>query len=307
MRRFSPTMTSLQAFDAAVRYLSFTRAAEDLGITPSGISRQIRNLEEFLGLTLFERAGPRIVLTEAGRRYYEEISQLLDRIEEVSIDAVRGRSTEGILRIAMPPTIGLRWGNHFLRLFHEAHPDILFETSTCANGATPHELNVDVAILRGSGNWAQCRTEALAAEELVVVGAPQNLPATGYLVEDRLSEQVLLQNASRPSLWLHWLRAAQVDYRGVIVGPRFDLTESIVQAATAGMGLAVLPEIHIRRELASGALRPAFAQRCLSGETYYLCVSEDRQSRRSVQILRRWLLAEMRRQQFGRSRPPAQK
>src|SRR5690606_28213987 len=146
-----------------------------------------------------------------------------------------------------------------------------------------------------------------AAEELVVVGAPQNLPATGYLVEDRLSEQVLLQNASRPSLSLHWLRAAQVDYRGAIVGPRFDLTESIVQAATAGMGLAVLVAMHIRRELASGALRAALARRCLSGETYCLCVSEDRQSRRSVQILRRWLLAEMRRQQFGRSRPPAQK
>lgn len=297
MRRFSPTMTSLQAFDAAVRHRSFTRAAEDLGITPSGVSRQIRNLEEFLGLTLFERTGPRIALTEAGQRYYDEISHLLDRIEEVSIDAVRGRSREGILRIAMPPTIALRWGNALLRRFHDSHPDILFEITTCANTAAPAEANIDLAILRGSGHWPQCRVDVLASEELVVVGAPGTLPETGFLTEAALQDRVLLQNASRPSLWLHWLRTAQVDYRGVIAGPRFDLTESLIQAAVAGMGLAVLPEMHIRRDLAEGRLMPAFAQRCPSGETYCLCVPEGRQSRKAVQVLRHWLVQEARRQQ----------
>ena len=302
MRRFSPTMTALQAFDAAVRYLSFTRAAEDLGITPSGISRQIRNLEEFLGLTLFERAGPRITLTEAGQRYYTEISQLLDRIEEVSIDAVRGRSREGMLRLAMPPTIALRWGNDLLRRFHAANPEILFEVSTCANAAAPAEANVDLAILRGAGTWPQCRADLIATEELVVVGAPAILPAGGFLSPEQLQGRTLLQNASRPSLWLHWLRVVQVDYQGVIVGPRFDLTESIIQAAVAGMGLAVLPEIHIRGDLAAGRLRMAFPQRGLSGEAYYLCVPEGRQSRKAVQALRHGLLREARRQRLGAPR-----
>lgn len=295
MRRFLPTLTALHAFDAAVRYLSFSRAAEDLGVTPSGISRQVRNLEEFLGLTLFERAGPRVVLTEAGRAYYEQISHLLDRVEEVSIDAVRGRTTKGLLRIALPPTIGLRWGSQELSRFHRAHPDLLFEVTTCANSADPAALDVDAAVLRGAGNWAQCRVDPITAENLIVVGAPSLLRDQGFLSQADLAGQVLLQNASRPSLWLHWLRAAQVEYRGVIAGPRFDLTESIIQAAIAGMGLAVLPDLHVQSEIAAGRLRQAFAQSCSSGESYYLCIPEARQSRQSVQILRHWVLTELRR------------
>lgn len=305
MRRFLPTLTALHAFDAAVRYLSFSRAAEDLGVTPSGISRQVRNLEEFLGLTLFERAGPRVVLTEAGRTYYEQISHLLDRVEEVSIDAVRGRTTKGLLRIALPPTIGLRWGSQELSRFHRAHPDLLFEVSTCANSADPTVLDVDAAVLRGAGNWAGCRVDPIIAENLIVVGAPSRLPAEGFLSQADLAGQVLLQNASRPSLWLHWLRSAQVDYRGVIAGPRFDLTESIIQAAIAGMGLAVLPDLHVRSEIAAGRLRQAFAQSCSSGESYYLCIPEARQSRQSVQILRHWVLTELRRQRQQDTPPRA--
>ncbi len=72
LRRFLPSLSALYAFDAAARHLNFTRAAEDLGITQSGISRQIRNLEEMLGLSLFERAGPKLVLTVEGAAYYEE-------------------------------------------------------------------------------------------------------------------------------------------------------------------------------------------------------------------------------------------
>lgn len=295
MRRFLPTLTALHAFDAAVRYQNFSRAAEDMGITPSGISRQIRNLEEFLGLTLFERAGPRIVLTEAGRSYYDEISHLLDRIEEASIDAVRGRSTRGLLHIAVPATLGLRWATPLLGQFLKAHPDFLFEVSTCGSTEMPTASDIDVAILRGAGNWADWRTDALVAEELVVVGAPAILPPTGFAAAGALGQHVLLQNASRPSLWLHWLRSAGIEHQGIIVGPRFDLTESIIQAALHGMGLAVVPEILVRRELAAGSLKLAYPQRCSSGEAWYLCIREGHQSRKPVQVLRQWLLAAVRR------------
>lgn len=344
MRRFLPTLSALHAFDAAVRYLNFSRAAEDLGVTPSGISRQIRNLEEFLGLTLFERAGPKIVLTEAGQSYHAEIAHLLDRIEEVSIDAVRGCSTRGLLRIALPATLGARWGSPLLARFHQAHPDILFEVSTCGSTAMPDDPEIDVAILRGAGNWAGSRNEMLAAEELVVVGAPRllqahrgpaalpqapsppqatdPLPVAGAArpgrdlaplpaqaptdagaaapvdappqPPGRLADFTLLQNSSRPSLWLHWLRAAGVEYKGVIVGPRFDLTESLLQAAVAGMGLAVVPEMLAEPELRAGRLQAAFPQRCSSGEAWFLCIREGRQSRRPVQVLRQWLLASIR-------------
>ncbi|HAE47569.1 MAG TPA: LysR family transcriptional regulator, partial [Tistrella mobilis] len=205
MRRFLPSLSALHAFDAAVRYLSFTKAAEDLCITQSGISRQIRNLEEFLGVTLFERAGPRIILTAAGRAYYEEISHLLDRMEEVSIDAVRGRTTEDFLRIGMSPTLARRWALPVLKHFARAEPEILFEVVACPNTQDPTDFDANLFFLRGVGNWAACRSHLLFEEDLVVVGAPALLPAQGFLAEDDLRRITLIQNVSRPSLWMHWL------------------------------------------------------------------------------------------------------
>ncbi|AFK56070.1 LysR substrate-binding domain-containing protein [Tistrella mobilis] len=295
MRRFLPSLSALHAFDAAVRYLSFTKAAEDLCVTQSGISRQIRNLEEFLGVTLFERAGPRIILTAAGRAYYEEISHLLDRMEEVSIDAVRGRTTEDFLRIGMSPTLARRWALPVLKHFAHAEPEILFEVVACPNTQDPADFDANLFFLRGVGNWAACRSHLLFEEDLVVVGAPALLPAQGFLAEDDLRRITLIQNVSRPSLWMHWLRAADIPFTGPILGPRFSVTDMIIEAAIAGMGLAVVPESYVLAELADGRLKPAFPQRCSSGEGFYMCCPEAFMSQNGVAAFRRWFLAEARR------------
>lgn len=300
MRRFVPSLSALHAFDAAVRYLSFTKAAEDLCVTQSGISRQIRNLEEFLGITLFERSGPRIVLTEAGRSYYEEMSRLLNRMEEASIDAVRGRTTEDFLRVAMSPTLERRWGVFMLSQFNRARPDILFEVVACPNSQDPATFDANLFFLRGAGNWASCRSYLLFEEELVVVGSPGLLPEDRFLTEDELRDFTLIQNVSRPSLWLHWLRSAGITFQGPILGPRFSVTDAIIEATLCGLGLAVVPESYVRAELAQGRLKLAFGQRCTSGEAFYMCCPKAFMSQNGVAAFRKWFLTEgQRRKRFA--------
>jgi DNA-binding transcriptional LysR family regulator len=303
MRRFLPSLTALHAFDASVRHLSFTKAAEDMGVTQSGISRQIKNLEDFLGLTLFERAGPKLVLTAEGARYYEEISRLLDKLEDVSIDAVRGRTAQSMLKIGFPPTLMRRWGAAMLTAFASAHPQTWFEVYPCRHDLDFATSELDLAFVRGTGNWSGARSQLLFQEELVVVGAPELLPPEGLSSDEALLDYPLIQNSSRPSLWLHWLRGAGVHYKSRIYGPRLPNFDMILECAVNGMGLAVVPELHVRDELASGTLRLAFDRLQTSGEGFYLCFPQVRMSSTNVRIFRDWFATE-----FGRRRqfmPPA--
>ncbi|NRQ17440.1 LysR substrate-binding domain-containing protein [Ensifer sesbaniae] len=296
MRRFLPSLSALHAFDASVRHLNFTRAAEDIGITQSGISRQIRNLESFLGLSLFERSGPRLILTESGASYYEEVSRLLGKLEEASIDAVRGRKTQGILKIGLPSTLMRRWGATVLTAFSSNHPQAWFEVYPCRHDLEFATSDLDFAILRGTGNWSGARSHLLFPEELVVVGSPKLLPAEGLPSDEALLDCPLIQNSARPSLWLHWLRGAGVSYNSRIYGPRLPTTDMIIECALQGMGLAVVPEIHVREEIADGRLRPAFRRYQPSGESFYLCYPESRIGSDGVRAFRDWFLTEFQRQ-----------
>lgn len=307
MRRFLPSLSALHAFDAAVRHLSFTRAAEDVGITQSGISRQIRNLEDFLGITLFERAGPKLVLTSEGASYYEEVSRLLGRLEEVSIDAVRGRKAQSMLKIGIPPTLMRRWAARMLTAFSRAHPQAWFEVYPCRHDMDFLASELDLAFLRGTGNWAGARSQLLFPERLIVVGAPQVLPPEGIPNDEALLDWPLIQNSSRPSLWLHWLRGAGVHYKSRIYGPRLPNLDMIIECAIDGMGLAVVPELHVRPELASGALKPALPRLQDSGESFYLCYPQSRMSSSNVRVFRDWFAAEFPRQRQFLPPGPEQK
>jgi len=109
LRRFIPSLSALECFDLAARHRSFTRAAEDLGLTQSGVSRQIGTLEQFLGVRLFQRIGSRLVLTEVGAQYWREIDPLLARLEKAALDAVRGQRREEALILQTSPGFAACW------------------------------------------------------------------------------------------------------------------------------------------------------------------------------------------------------
>ncbi len=270
--------------------MNFTKAAEDLSLTQSGISRQIGNLESRLGVTLFERVGSRLVLTDAGRDYAREVQQLLDRLEEVSIDAVRGRKASQALTIGTQPTLGARWLMPRLKGFATAHPDIPLELVAINAGSDVSDLPVDLALLRGRGAWINARSLELFAEELVAVAAPdllERIDTTGPL---NFQTMPTLQNARRPSLWLTWLRATGQEPAGFIQGMRLPYADLVIQAACEGLGIGLVPLHYVQAELETGRLCQCFGGPVASGESYWVVISDHRQAHPYVAEMRNWLM-----------------
>ena len=295
MRRFLPSLSALQAFESAARHLSFTRAAEDLMLTQSAVSRQIGNLETTLGVRLFERTGSRLVLTDTGRSLSEDVRQMLDRLEEVSIDAVRGRKANAAVILGAGSTFILRWLLPRLASFSRAHPTIPLEIAELPPRGEPTGTEADITILRGLGSWPGMRVRKLFSERLAVVAAPALAgligPPEAGLDFRRLPT---LQNSSRPALWLAWLRASGRDHDGAIQGTRLPRSEMLIRAALDGQGLAVVPLHHVEAELREGRLFLPYGPAVPSGEAYCIAVPEARAHRPELMLMRDWLLREAR-------------
>lgn len=294
MRRFLPSLSALQAFDSAARHLNFTRAAEDLMLTQSGISRQIGNLETYLGVRLFERVGSRLVLTDAGRAYAVDVQQALDRLEEVSIDAVRGRKANAALMIGAQPGFAKSWLLPRISDFLTANPQIPVEITELRPDCDPAEAKVDVALLRGLGTWRNSRALELFREELAVFAAPVLAARIDHSGDIDFRNMPTLQNAQRPSLWLSWLRATGRTFDGAIQGLRLPHSDMVIRAALEGIGLGVLPVQYVERERAAGLLLPLFGAPVRMGEGYWLVIPEDRVHRENVVRFRNWIAPQSR-------------
>jgi len=274
--------------------MNFTKAAEDLGLTQSGISRQIHNLEKFLGVPLFHRSGPRLVLTEVGANYYRNLALTLDKLQEITIDAVRGRSVDTSLMIGTHPTLGARWLPRRIDSFIRAHPEIPVEVTLAAPNLDFETTQLDVAILRGVGTWLNARSVELFAEEIAVVASPGLVELGAKLDEKDFAKFPMLQNASRPSMWLHWLRLSGLSHQGRIQGTRFAHTEMLINAAAQGIGIAIVPVCYIEGELARNELHMPFGPPIFSGDSYYAVYPERKAHQPSVVAFRDWVTRETR-------------
>lgn len=295
MRRFLPSLSALLAFDSAGRHGSFTKAAEDLSITQSGVSRQIGNLESFLGVRLFERIGSRIVLTNAGASYLKEISHLLDQIERASIDTVRGRKLDDRLLICAHPTLSSRWLTPRLQSFIAANPEVMIEITTVTQGIDFAATDVDVAILRGRGSWRGGISFELFKEEIAVVASPRLLPVGAAPETLDFNAIPTLQNANRSDLWLTWLRQSQVPHSGAIQGPRLPHSEMLISAAVNGLGLAAVPLPYVEGELARGDLWMPFGPPVPTEESYWIVYPEHRSDNAAAMAFKTWLQRHARR------------
>ncbi|MCE0849275.1 MULTISPECIES: LysR substrate-binding domain-containing protein [Pseudomonas] len=294
MRRFLPSLSALQAFEAAARHLSFTRAAEDLQITQSGVSRQISNLERQLGVELFQRAGSRLILTDAGRTYLRDVDQMLNQLEEVTIDLVRGRKADLSLMVGGNPTFLSRWLIPRLEGFFHLAPGVPIDVFPISDEIDFQTSAIDIAIARGAGAWAGARALELFAEELVVVAAPRLIPLHEKLDHLDFCSIPTLQNSSRPSLWLQWLRASGVAHTGQIQGARFSQSEMLISAAVAGLGLAVVPIHYVRKELEQGELHLPFGAPARSSDSYWVVSPERKQHKKHALDFRDWLIQQAR-------------
>lgn len=294
MRRYLPSLSALHAFEAAARYMNFTRAAEDMGLTQSGISRQIKNLEDFLGVKLFHRHGPRLVLTQVGADYYREVASSLDKLQEISIDAVRGRNLDSSVMIGTQPAFGSRWLLPRIGSFIRNNTDVPLEIAQVSGDVDFETTRLDVAILRGAGTWQHARSIELFAEQVAIIASPNLIDPAEKLGKTDFLKFPMIQNANRPSMWLHWLRLSEVDYVGTIQGPRFAHTDMVIQAAIHAIGVAVVPVSFVESELSRGDLHLPFGPPIASGDAYYAIYPERKAQLKSIVLMKDWLIRETR-------------
>ena len=291
-RGFLPPIGSLVAFECAARHESFSRAAEELHLTQGAISRQIRALEELVGVALFDRIRQRVVLSEAGRAYLADVRRSLGDLGEATHRVMGFAGTRGVLDLAVLPTFGARWLVPRLPRFLSAHPEV---TINLAARIEPFDFSAepfDAAIHVGQPVWAGGVLAHLMDEEVVPVADPGFAGRYGLTLPRDLERTPLLHQSTRPTAWADWFGAIGHATDAVWRGPRFDQFSMVSEAAASGMGAALVPRFLVEEELASGRLVEVFSVPLATRSAYYVVRPQSEGRSALLRAFEAWLVAE---------------
>lgn len=289
---YIPTIAELQAFAACAEFGATTRAAEALSLTQSAISRSLNSLEERLGVRLFHRVRQRLVLSDAGRALKLHADRLLADLNDAALTVMAFGGHKEVLRLAVLPTFGSIWLIPRLAAFQTIAPEMTFDISSRLEPVDFESDPFDAAIQRGEHQPPGALIDVLMDEHLVVVAAPTLLPDGEVLDDQDLARLPLLQQATRPSLWLDWFVHGGLDPRSILRGARFQHFDMVIHAAKAGYGLALVPEVLVKADLASGQLVLASPRRLRGPEPYTLIYPPRSQDLEGFRHFRQWLAEE---------------
>lgn len=283
-------LRSIAVFHAVARAGSLTRAALELGVTPSAVSQQVSALEVQLGTALLTRQGRRIALTEAGQRYLEMIAPHVERIAEAT-RYVRGSLSSASLIVRATPSFATKWLLPRLPRFLDAHPEIELRVDATNEPTDFAREGVDLEVRHGEGDWPGLVVEPVAEERFLPVCAPR-LAAAGSLMADELGAHRLIHSVKSQVKWGAWFAAAGAPlpaFRRVL----FDRSHMAVDAAIAGMGIALESTLMMGDALRDGRLAcPVAAPPDIRRTTQWLVCPADRLRRRRVRAFTEWLRAE---------------
>jgi LysR family transcriptional regulator, glycine cleavage system transcriptional activator len=295
-----PPLNALRAFEAAARHLSFTRAAEELNVTQTAVSHQIKGLEERLGVQLFRRRSRGLLLTEAAQRYAPALRAAFAQIAAAT-EQLSASGAGGALNLSTVPSFAAKWLVPRLGRFRAAHPEIDLRISASLRLVDFSRDDFDVAIRMGRGNYPGHRVDALFGEVMFPVCAPRLLTGPKPLQRpEDLRQHVLLHDvdvtssafAAPPQAWRLWLERAGVHGIDVERGPVFEDSAMLLDAAAEGQGVALGRSALVAADLAAGRLVKPFDLSLPFELTYYLVCPEATADRPKIAAFRAWLLAE---------------
>ncbi|MGN6685895.1 MAG: LysR family transcriptional regulator, partial [Devosia sp.] len=248
-RRLVPQIDTLQAFECAARHGSFTQAARELSLTQSAVSRKIKDLELQLGSLLFERVRQRVVLSDQGRKLLPDVVRLIGQAEDTMMRAMANSQADASLSLSVLPTFGARWLMPRLQNFLRVQPNLVVNIAARAQPFDFDEEPFDIAIHYGQPIWAKAVCIYLCSEIVVPVAAP-GLSTVQNVTDSPFGDAWLLHLASRAKAWSEWFEAVGLAHPAPYAGHHFDQFSMLIEAAIAGMGVALLPRYLIETELA---------------------------------------------------------
>jgi LysR family glycine cleavage system transcriptional activator len=286
-----PPLKALRAFESAARLLSFTRAAEDLSVTQTAVSHQVRALEEWFGVSLFRRGGRKLTLTEPGTLLYPPVSEAFDRIAEVA-ERVRGVQDRRTLTISVTPTFGSRWLAQRLGRFWREHPDIDLRLHHSVKRADFLRDGVDAAVRWGRGVWEGMESEPLMSAWVMPLCSPSLLEGEHPLSKPADLVHHTLLHESDYQEWTEWLAAAGVRDVDGRRGPVINDPNIIARAAVDGHGVAMGIPSMLVDEIVTGLLVAPFGMEVDPDLAYYFVSPQGTADRPMVKAFREFLLEE---------------
>lgn len=286
-----PSLRALRAFQVAGTHLNLADAAEELFITPSGVSHQIRILEDELDVKLFNRTGRGLELTERGAQLLPLLSGVFDQLATVISDFKNDQEVRAV-NIAMPATFASRWFIPNLGKFEALNPNVNIRLLCQEGNLTRTSKELDCAIHLGHAEWKGYIQTELFSERVIAVCSPKLLKSSPHLTPDKLVNFRLLEVEAQPDEWATW-----ANDNGVRIAPKtrtltFETRELALQGAFEGLGIALAGLAEVAEDIRRGRLIPAFDSAEIASGTYYLSVSEQRSTLPSIVALCNWIRSE---------------
>ncbi|MFD1006685.1 LysR substrate-binding domain-containing protein [Oceanisphaera ostreae] len=272
--RHLPSIAAMQCFEAAARHLSFTRAADELSLSQSAVSKQVAQLEAFLNRKLFRRVRRSLCLTPEGTIYIGEVRKILVQLEMSSQYIMSYNNHLDVLKIATLPTFGTRWLAPKLTTFLDRHPHI---SLNCCEKVETFDLDkedIEIAFFYGHGSWPGLECHRLFDEEVIPVCSPTLRSCQTIDSPMELTNYRLLHLSTRPRGWHDWFASQSLSTEHCYQGNLFETFHMLIQATMAGAGIALLPRFLIENELARGQLFIPWTHSLFSASGYYLAYPE---------------------------------
>jgi LysR family glycine cleavage system transcriptional activator len=286
-----PSLKFLKTFQIAARLKSFKAAAEELYVTPSAVSHQIKALEEQLGVALFERGVRTLTLTDAGAHYLEHIGDIFSKLESVT-EQLRVRYGRSIIRLNVPPFFASALLLPRLASFTQAREETDIRIETASSAPKTHPPEADLSIVVGTGPWDGFTVHELFAQSFIAACSPNFLAENPIQTYSDLNGKNLLLHEERRDAWERWTVELKIDPIKPNRLVRLNTMSAVVLAAEQGVGVALVPSRLSTDRFAAGGLVKLFAQELTTNESYVLLHRPQDGKREELQELARWILSE---------------
>ena len=286
-----PPMRSLRAFQVAARHLSFKLAAEELYVTASAVSHQVKNLENFLGIELFIRKTRAIELTAPGINYFEFLDSMFIRLQSET-HQLRAEHGRRMIRICLPPFFASELFVPKMDAIQTIMPTTDIRLSTQPSLMKSHPAEADLSILLGNDEWEELTTYPLFSRRLVIAATPSLAERIDASSLAGLDGQTLIVHEGRPNAWANWANfiGCPVPTAGNIL--RFDSKASVIQATAQGLGFAIISLPMSKRWFNTGALKRVFETEWITDEKFYLAHRPGEIARPEIAETIQWIIRE---------------
>ena len=293
MRRLIPSTMALQCFEVAAKNQSFSQTARELALSQGAISRQIRLLEDFLGQKLFARLKQRVVLTEAGQLYLNDISILLHSLEASTIKMKSFSDVSGSLNVGCYPTLGTRWLLPYMLRFGNQYSELNINFITYQNNDQLSNANIDIGIVHGNIPFKGFHADWLMAEDLVAVASPSIISTPVDELEQLLKFRHI-SHVTRPQSWRIWFDSQnRQDINVQSDGLSFPQYDMVIEATIAGYGISLLPLVLIEKEITAKTLVFAHLHKARIDSAYYMITPVQKKVIPKINLFCEWLKNEV--------------